>query len=224
MNKTITRRTLLKGMAATSAAAAVGPWIISHDALASSGTLNIMMWSDYLPKPFREKFTEATGIKIKHTPYGSNEELLNKLKATKGRGFDLISPTNDRGSQWKDLGVLGSFDMSKVPSDTVLPSMLKISEGFSWDDEPRHLPYLWGTEALSWRADKWSREYGDLSYGDLWLPEMKGKVMGRPHSTMLGIGLYLDGTGQLPSNRMLDAYKDEENMRRHLERDHQICR
>jgi spermidine/putrescine transport system substrate-binding protein len=39
-------------------------------------------------------------------------------------------------------------------------------------------------------------------------------VMGRPHSMMLGIGLYLDATGQLPSNRMLDAYKDEANARR----------
>src|SRR3546814_573133 len=52
------------------------------------------------------------------------------------------------------------------------------------------------------------------SYGDLWTPEMKGKVMGRPHSMMAGIGLYLDASGQIPSNRMLDAYKDEENMRR----------
>src|SRR3546814_13860067 len=43
---------------------------------------------------------------------------------------------------------------------------------------------------------------------------MKGKVMGRPHSMMAGIGLYLDASGQIPSNRMLDAYKDEENMRR----------
>lgn len=38
--------------------------------------------------------------------------------------------------------------------------------------------------------------------------------MGRPHSMMLGIGLYLDRIGELPSNRMLDAYKDEDSMRR----------
>src|SRR3546814_3753852 len=38
--------------------------------------------------------------------------------------------------------------------------------------------------------------------------------MGRAHSMMAGIGLYLDHSGKVPSNRMLDAYKDEENMRR----------
>jgi spermidine/putrescine transport system substrate-binding protein len=31
---------------------------------------------------------------------------------------------------------------------------------------------------------------------------------------MAGIGLYLDSSGKLPSNRMLDAYKDEASMRR----------
>ena len=32
---------------------------------------------------------------------------------------------------------------------------------------------------------------------------MKGKIQGRPHSMMLTIGLYLDRTGKLPSNRMV---------------------
>jgi spermidine/putrescine transport system substrate-binding protein len=173
-----------------------------------------MMWSDYLPAPFKDKFEKESGVTIKHTPYGSNEELINKIKATRGRGFDLISPTNDRTGQWQDLDLLQTFDMNRVPTDKVIDSMLKISAGFSWDGKPRHLPYVWGTEALAWRTDKWSRDYADLSYGDLWADDMKGKVMGRPHSLMAGIGLYLDRAGILPSNRMLDAYKDEENMRR----------
>jgi spermidine/putrescine transport system substrate-binding protein len=38
--------------------------------------------------------------------------------------------------------------------------------------------------------------------------------MGRAYSMMNGIGLYLDHTGKLHSNRMLDAYEDEDSMRR----------
>ena len=212
--KAFTRRTMLKGAAAAGAVAAAGPFVIGSEARAASGTINIMMWSDYLPKPFKEKFEKESGVKIKHTPYGSNEELINKMKATRGRGFDLISPTNDRTGQWQDLNLLQTIDMNRVPTGSVIGSMLKISEGFSWDGKPRHLPYLWGTEALAWRTDKWSRDYADLSYGDLWADDMKGKVMGRPHSMMAGIGLYLDRIGKVPSNRMLDAYKDEDNMRR----------
>ena len=212
--KTFTRRTVLKSAAAAGAIAAAAPYVIGSEARPASGELTIMMWSDYLPAPFKDKFEKESGVTIKHTPYGSNEELINKIKATRGRGFDLISPTNDRTGQWQDLDLLQTFDMNRVPTDKVIDSMLKISGGFSWDGKPRHLPFLWGTEALAWRTDKWSRDYADLSYGDLWADDMKGKVMGRPHSMMAGIGLYLDRAGILPSNRMLDAYTDEANMRR----------
>ena len=105
--------------------------------------------------------------------------------------------------------------MSRVPTDKILGPMLKTSmEHGGWGGEHYHLPYLWGTEALAWNTEKLTREYKDLSYGDLFSEEVKGRVMARPHSMMLGIGLYLDATGKLPSNRMLDAYKDEQNMRR----------
>ena len=209
------RRTLLKQAAAGGAIAAVAPAIVSRESLASSGELKVMNWSDYLPKSFLEGFEKKTGIKIKHTPYGSNEELLNKMRATKGRGFDLVGPTVDRAGEWKPLGLLQPFDMNKIDTSKVVPGLLKGStDGWTWDGGNHHLPYHWGTEALAWRTDKWSQDYADLSYGDLWMPEMKGKVMGRPHSMMLGIGLYLDSSGKLPSNRMLDAYKDEATMRK----------
>ncbi|MBL4907886.1 MAG: extracellular solute-binding protein [Sneathiella sp.] len=205
------RRGVLKNAALLGSVAAMGPWVVEN-AFSSSGHLNIMMWSDYLPKSFREKFKAKTGITIKHTPYGSNEELLNKLKATKGRGFDLISPTNDRGGQWQDLGLLGTIDMNRVDTSAILPSMMNISSKFSWDGKPRHLPFIWGTEALAYRTDKFTTDYGKLSYGDLWIPEMKGKIMGRPHSMMAGIGRYLEGKGDLPP--FTEAYESEEKMRK----------
>ncbi len=211
--KDFTRRTVVKAAVGAGAVAAVGPWFI-RDARAAA-ELKIMIWSDYLPKSFLKKFEKATGMKTKITSYGSNEELINKMKATKGRGFDLIGPTSVRMLQWKDLGLLQPWDMSRVPTSAILKPMLNTSiEHGSWGGKTYHLPYLWGTEALAWRTDKWSRAYKDLTYGDLWTPEMKGKVMGRPHSMMLTMGLYLDRIGKLPSNRMLDAYKDEANMRR----------
>ena len=88
--KAFTRRTVLKSAAAAGAIAAVAPYVIGSEARAASGELNIMMWSDYLPAPFKDKFERESGVTIKHTPYGSNEELINKIKATRGRGFDLI--------------------------------------------------------------------------------------------------------------------------------------
>ncbi len=210
----LSRRKVLKGAVAAGTVAAMGPWI-AKDALSSSGEIRIMMWSDYFPEAFVRKFEGATGIKLRHTPYGSNEELLNKTKATKGRGFDLIGPTSMRAPQWLPLGLLKPWDMKRVPVDKIVPAMLEGSTAdWTWGGKPYLLPYFWGTEALAWRTDKWSRAYKDLTYGDLYAPEMKGKVMGRPHSMMLTMGLYLHRIGKLPSNRMLDGYKDEANMRR----------
>ena len=48
----------------------------------------------------------------------------------------------------------------------------------------------------------------------MWEDQYKGSVQGRPHSLLLGIGLWMDATGRLPSQRMLDAFKDEETFRR----------
>ena len=209
-----TRRGALKLALGAVSAAAMGPWII-RDARSSSGDLNVMMWSDYFPKNFISGFEKETGIKLRHISYGSNEELLNKAKAVKGGGFDLIGPTVARAGQWKPLEILQPFDMKRVPTERINKNMLSRSlEHWSWDNKLYHLPYFWGTEALAWRTDGWEQTYEKLSYGDLWLPELQGKVMGRPHSMMLGIGLYLDRIGKISSNRMLDAYKDEEKMRR----------
>jgi len=90
-----TRRTLLKSAAATGAVAATGPWLVSN-AFASSGEVNAIVWTNYLTKDFLKRFTKQTGIKVNLTPLGSNEELINKMKATKGRGFDIITPTLNR--------------------------------------------------------------------------------------------------------------------------------
>ncbi|MDH3792448.1 MAG: extracellular solute-binding protein, partial [Rhodospirillales bacterium] len=181
------RRSVLKGAAAAGALAALGPYLLTEEAKAASGELKVLIWTGYIPQSVRDKFEADTGVRIKVTNFGSNEELINKMKATKGRGFDIISPTLDRTPQWQPLGLLQGWDMNRVPVDKVEGAMMKAStEAWTWDGKNHHLPYVWGTEAMSWRTDKWSREYKDLSYGDLWLPEMKGKVQGRPHSMMAG--------------------------------------
>jgi spermidine/putrescine transport system substrate-binding protein len=220
----LSRRSVLQGAVAVGAVLAA-PAIISRRALASSGELNVLMWSDYLPPEFLEGFKKETGITINHTGIGSNEEIINKMKATKGRGFDLVSPTNMRSPQWIDLGLLQPFDSAKVNTSTLNPAMVAVGET-EWNFEGKGvhwLPQLWGTEALGWRTDLWQPEGGVPSYGDIWSPEMKGKTMGRPHSMMLGAGLYLETTGDLAPGSMRKAYDSEEVMRPIWEKVTKFC-
>lgn len=211
--KAFTRRTLLRTGAAAATVAAAGPWFV-REARSSSGELNLINWADEIPADVITAFTKKTGIKVNTTPFSQNEEQINKLQATGGVGFDLCQPTHDRLPQFQDLGILAAFDESKLAIDALLPAMAKISETWRWDGKLYHTPHTWGSEAISWRTDLAKLEYSKLSYGTLWEPEFVGKVQGRPHSLLLGIGLWLDGSGKLPSNRMLDAFKDEDSFKK----------
>ena len=173
----VTRRKVLKGTVVAGAAAAVGPWIISSKALASSGEVNVTMWSDYIPKPVIEDFTKATGIKVNYKDLGSNEELINQMKATKGAGVDVCSPTNNRSGQWIKLGLLSPIDYKKLPNvKNMNPAMLKVGdEEWNFDGKGSHwLPLIWGTEAIGWRTDKFTPEGGIPSYGNVWDKEVEG--------------------------------------------------
>jgi spermidine/putrescine transport system substrate-binding protein len=222
------RRAVLKGGAAATAAAAAGPWIVSPKVLASSGEVNVLMWSDYLPPGFLKSFEKKTGIKVNYTGIGSNEEIINKMKVTKGEGIDLSSPTNMRSLQWVDLGVLQPFDMGRIKNiKNVNPAMLKVGdEEWNFGGKGSHwLPHIWGTEGVAWRTDLWTPpRAGEIpSYGDVWQADVRGKTMMRPHSGMLGAGLYLETTGALAPGAMKKAYNDEAGMRKTWQKVTDFC-
>ena len=79
-SQSVTRRTLVKGIAATGAVASIGPWILPKTALSSSGEVNVLLWSDYCPPGFIKAFKKKTGITMNFTGIGSNEEIINKMK------------------------------------------------------------------------------------------------------------------------------------------------
>jgi len=213
------RRKFIKGSAAAAATAAVGPWVISSEVLAASGTVNVLMWSDYLTPGFIKNFESTTGIKVNYTGIGSNEEIINKMKASKGRGFDICSPTNMRSPQWSELGLLQPFDYGRIKNiKNVNPAMLKVGDSeWNFKGKGSHwLPHIWGTEGVAWRTDKWAppRASDAPSYGDIWQSDVKGKTMMRVHSGMLGAGLYLERIGKLAPGSMKAAYDSEANTRK----------
>jgi Spermidine/putrescine-binding periplasmic protein len=75
------------------------------------------------------------------------------------------------------------------------------------------LPFDWGTEGVTYNQAQMPIN-GQVSYGDLWADAAKGKAAFRQKSVIMGTGLYLDAIGEVPSNRMLDVYKSEDDARR----------
>ncbi len=213
--KEFSRRTLLKGAAVAGGIAATMPFI-PRRSLASSGAINVFAWGDYIQENIKDAFEKKTGIKVNLTTFGSNEEAQSKLRAAGGKGFDLIFPSVDTRPEYDEGGLLQVIDESRVKVDQIEPAMWRSSLrlGAARRGKRYLIPFDWGTEGITYDSSVHSFKQGELSYGDLWVDGLDGKVAGRQKSLIISLAIYLDSIGQVPSNRALDLYKSEADMRR----------
>lgn len=214
---TITRRRLLKASAAAGAVVAAPAILKSHDALASSGQVNVFAWGDYVQKNMIDKFEKETDIKVNLSTYGSNDEAEQKLKAAGGKGFDVIFPSVTNGNNYYPDNLLAPLDEAKlVNADNLIPSMVSdsVKLGGTYRGKRYLLPFNWGTEAITFDSSVFDLSDADVSFGSLWLPDATGKSAFRQKSAIMGVGLYLDAKGELKTDRMLDVYKTEDDARR----------
>jgi len=84
-------------------------WISSREK-----TLNVFTWGDILEPSVIAQFEKETGIKINLSYYSSNEELIVKLKATEGFGYDLIIPSDYAVKALADEGLLKELDKNQL--------------------------------------------------------------------------------------------------------------
>lgn len=211
----VTRRSAIQ----LSAAAVAAPTVLrASDALASSGSVKVLAWQDYIQPNIAEKFEADTGIKLELTTFGSNDEAESTIRANGGKGFDIVFPSITNSANYVDDN--GESFFAAVPAevnvDAVIPSFIRDSAtlGGMHNGEQILLPFDWGTEGLTLNRGKLDIADADLSFGDLWRPEAKGAAAFRQKSVIMGTGLYLDAIGEVPSNRMLDVYKSEDDARR----------
>lgn len=215
MSKNITRRKLLKRVAA-GAIVAASPLIVRHSLGSSSGEVNVFAWGDYVQDNMKKAFEDQTGIKINLSTYGSNEEAQNKLRAAGGKGFDLIFPSVDTRPDYDEGELLREIDESRVKVDQIQSALWRSSLrlGAAKRGKRQMIPFNWGTEGITYDSSVHSIEPGEVSYGHLWADGLEGKVAGRQKSMMVALALYLDSTGQVPSNRAMDLYRSEADTRR----------
>jgi spermidine/putrescine transport system substrate-binding protein len=135
--------------------------------------LRIITWSDYVPAEGVAQFKKETGIDVEVT-LSNNEEMISKLRATGGAGFDLAQPSQDRiaGPQ-QEFGIYKPLDLTKVKSELFIPSMLDATRvNTTVDGKVYGLPHIWGTDGLV--VNTKTAKMAD--YEDLCKPEYKGKT------------------------------------------------
>ncbi|MEX2408852.1 MAG: twin-arginine translocation signal domain-containing protein, partial [Rhodovibrionaceae bacterium] len=127
--RSFTRRTLLKGAAATGVIAAAAPFILPKSALSSSGEVDVYAWGEYISEDMQKAFEDKTGIKLNLTVFGSNNEVLSKVRAGKGEGYDLVFPSVTTLVAWFDAGeedgveLLQPIDESRVEVSQLQPAI-----------------------------------------------------------------------------------------------------
>ena len=135
--------------------------------------LRIISWADYVPAEVIADFKKETGIQVEVT-LSNNEEMISKLRATGGAGFDLAQPSQDRilGAQ-QEFRIYKPIDLSKVKAEQFMPDLLEtVKKNATIDGKLYGLPYVWGAEGLVVNSKK--AKIAD--YGDLCRPELKGKT------------------------------------------------
>ena len=148
------------------------------DSHADNQKLRILTWADYVPADLVTAFTQETGIAVEIT-LSNNEEMISKLRATGGAGYDLVQPSQDRiASVTRDFGIYKPIDLSKVKLEEFQPALLDIvKRNATIDGRLYGLPYLWGTDGLvvnEERAKAAGAPIGD--YLDLCKPALRGRT------------------------------------------------
>lgn len=152
---------------------------------AQADTLRLLTWGGYAPEGVIEQFEAETGHTVEVT-MSNNEEMIAKLRATGGGGFDLAQPSQDRieGPQ-KEFGIYKPMDMSQIDTEKFIPSMLDATkENTTVDGDVYGVPQIWGTSGLIVNT---AEADGVKDYTDLCDPALEGKVSYRlKRPTLIG--------------------------------------
>ncbi len=152
---------------------AIGAMLASGPAWAQDKTLRLLTWADYAPKAVVDQFTKETGITVEIT-LSNNEEMISKLRATGGAGFDLAQPSQDRitGPQ-QEFGIYKPMDLSKLKTELFIASMLDATKkNTTLAGKVYGLPHIWGTDGLV--VNTKLAKMAD--YSDLCKADYKGKT------------------------------------------------
>lgn len=134
---------------------------------ASSKTLNVYNWSDYIAEDTIPNFEQQSGVKVTYDVFDSDEMVETKLLAGSS-GYDVVVPSLSFLGRQIQAGVFLPLDKSRIPNLKNLdPKML---ERIAQQDPGNQfaVPYLWGTSGIGYNVDKIKAIFGDTAVTGSW--------------------------------------------------------
>jgi spermidine/putrescine transport system substrate-binding protein len=166
--------------------------VVASISVAQAEKLVISNWDGYMPKDIAEKFKTETGIDLEVAVHATNEEIMGKVTASGGEGFDVLFVSSPFAEALNKLGLLAPIDHWKIANLANLypeANQLQHDPGNTFS-----VPYTWGTTGLCYRSDLVKAE--PTSWNDLLNPsdDLKGKI------TMLATDRWLMAAGFLANS------------------------
>ncbi|WP_272002408.1 polyamine ABC transporter substrate-binding protein [Roseovarius sp. ZX-A-9] len=182
--------------------AAIGASLALGAGMASADKLVVSNWDGYMAPDAISAFSEASGNEAELVLHGTNEEIMGKLIASKGKGYDVVFVSSPFAEVLHNLGLAEELDHDKIPNLSNLyteATQLKHDEGNVFS-----VPYAWGTTGLCYRSDL--VEGTPDSWMDLLQPseDLAGKT------TMLATDRWLLGAAMLAKGYSVNTTDDAE--------------
>jgi spermidine/putrescine transport system substrate-binding protein len=121
------------------------------DGEVEQGDLLLANWVDYSDPVNYKGYTKEVGPEIKVSGFGSNEEILAKLRAG-GSKYDVIAPSNNAVKTMADLGLIMPL------THELIPNIKNISPAFTQSDyDPGNkysVPKDYGITSFFWLTEK----------------------------------------------------------------------
>ncbi len=161
---------------AVSAASRRGPSLPFGDLWQAAAAEKIVVanFDNYMPKDLPAKFTADTGIEVEIAVQATNEEIMGKLTAGGGKGYDVVFVSSPFAEALDKLGISAKIDHSKIPN---LANLYPEANSLQHDPGNKYsVPYTWGTTGICYRSDLVKNE--PQSWNDILKPadDVRGKL------------------------------------------------
>lgn len=168
---------------------------------AMAQTLTISNWDGYMAPDAVESFTAKTGYAAELVLHATNEEIMGKLIASDGEGYDVVFVSSPFAEILHNLGLTETLDPARLPNlANLYPEAMKLAHD---PGNTFSVPYAWGTTGLCFRSDLID---APTSWNDLLKPSAaaSGKV------TMLATDRWLLGAGFLANGLSVNTTDEAE--------------
>lgn len=138
-----------------------------------NGTLNLFIWTEYVPDSVIEKFEEEYGVKVNVTTFSTNEDMLAKVKSESEGTYDIVQPSDYMVSQMIAQDMLMPLDKDAI---TNISNIGEEYLDLAYDPGNVYsVPYQGGACAIAVNTAK--VDLNITKYADLFDPSLKNSLL-----------------------------------------------